>query len=180
MKRAKWILPALLVLACAAAALPALASRQAAPQRVDCGLKAFDIYFWPHGHPAVPSLGFPAFAPTHLELYVKGSLANTATKSVVTSTGGGFAKTCKKVAASPLAPPATSLKRVAKTRRIRCAFPSKVELQLIPAGGAFGYTLVANPLGKKTTLVSVLLKGTSSYARFSGKYCKATPIAGVP
>jgi hypothetical protein len=176
----KRIVPAVILLACGLAALPALASRQSAPQRVDCGLKAFDIYFWPHGHPAVPSLGFPAFAPTHLELYVKGSVANNATKSVVTTTGGGFAKTCKRVAAAPLSPPAASLKRVTKTRRIRCTFPAKVELQLLPAGGAFGYKLVANPLRGKTTLVSVLLKGTASAARFSGKYCKATPIAGVP
>jgi hypothetical protein len=179
MKLAKRIVPVIALLACAFAA-PALASHQAGPQRVDCNLKAFDIYFWPHGHPAVPSLGFPAFAPTHLELYVKGSVAGNATKSVVTTTGGGFAKTCKAVVAAPLAPPAATLKTVTKTRRIRCTFPSKVELQLLKASGAFGYRLVVNPLKAKTTLVSVLLKGSSSSARFSGKYCKATPIPGVP
>ena len=64
-----------------------------------------------------------------------------------------------------------------KTRRIRCTFPAKVELQLLKAG-AFGYRLVANPLRAKTTLVSVLLKANELVGALLGQVLQGD--AGSP
>jgi len=36
----------------------------------DCATKKFRILFWPKGHPAVPSAGFPAFPTPHVEVYM--------------------------------------------------------------------------------------------------------------
>jgi hypothetical protein len=47
----------------------ALAKTDRADVRGLCNSKGVDIYFWPQGHPAIPAIGFPAFAPTHTEIY---------------------------------------------------------------------------------------------------------------
>jgi hypothetical protein len=67
------------------------------PVRTACSATAIDVYFCPHGHPAVPSLKFPAFAPPHIEIYRACSHANGAQLGYGDSNSGSFAKTCKAV-----------------------------------------------------------------------------------
>src|SRR3954464_7582004 len=56
--------------------LPSLAGGSTADVRVNCKASAIDVYFWPHGHPAVPAYKFPASPPPHLEVYRRGSPAS--------------------------------------------------------------------------------------------------------
>ncbi len=61
-----------LVLAVALVATTATASgRPAGGAQASCG-KRMTFLFWPKGHPAVPSVGFPKLRAPHLEIY-KGS-----------------------------------------------------------------------------------------------------------
>ena len=57
------ILRTALLLAIAPAALASTAVAGTAPTRNVCNAAKIDVYFWPHGHPMVPSLGFPGGVP---------------------------------------------------------------------------------------------------------------------
>jgi hypothetical protein len=47
----------------------AIPSSGAAGIEADCSASATFVLFWPHGHPAVKSLGFPPFQTPHIEVY---------------------------------------------------------------------------------------------------------------
>ena len=54
-----------------APALVLVATAGATPsERIACGIKSLDFYFWPRGHAAVPELGFPDLPTPHLEVYM--------------------------------------------------------------------------------------------------------------
>ena len=50
-----------------------VSSSQAATSRIACGQKSVTFLFWPHGHPAIASVGFPQFLVPHMEIYKPGS-----------------------------------------------------------------------------------------------------------
>jgi hypothetical protein len=50
-----------------------VSSSQAATSRIGCGQKSVTFLFWPHGHHAIPSVGFPEFLVPHMEIYKPGT-----------------------------------------------------------------------------------------------------------
>lgn len=67
MKRAA--LFAAFVLALIASTASAVTGPNAETVRSNCAARGITLYFWPKGHSAIPSIGFPAFATPHLEVY---------------------------------------------------------------------------------------------------------------
>jgi hypothetical protein len=112
-----------------------------APARTDrpgdrgvCNATGVDVYFWPQGHPAIPAIGFPAYAPTHAELYKPrdvsdaGALGYMDVGNVVLSPS-----LCSPVsdAAMTFAAGATPQTTTA-TQKVRCLFAANVDLRMGP------------------------------------------------
>jgi hypothetical protein len=178
MRRLALVATSLLISAGLAASVPA-GDRAATVGPVACGTaKQFTYLFWPQGHPAIPSVNFPAFPIPHLELY-KGSDAtfpNAATAAVVNAqTGGGFARSCKAAKqgrAAPIQKPRTTT----QTGALTCTFPRAPLQTILKAAGGFVLLTVepAKPgtTGKPQVEVSVTIKATGSTLAFDAKVCK--------
>src|SRR4051794_36702750 len=107
-------------------AASAFARDQASPAGPGaCGTpKQVTYLFWPQGHPAIPSVNFPAFPTPHLELYkgAAGTYPNSASAGFVSAeSAGGFAKACRAVKLGRLAP-LTRPKTSATTGAITCSY----------------------------------------------------------
>jgi hypothetical protein len=96
-----------------------------------CNAKGVDIYFWPEGHPAIPAIGFPAFAPTHTEFYKPHDVTNTGALAYVDPTQGGISgNQCTAVADTPLAIAAgTPTQTTTTTQKLRCTFAANAEIR---------------------------------------------------
>jgi hypothetical protein len=148
----------------------------AGPTRTECGATAIDVYFWPHGHPAVPSFGFPAYAPAHIEIYRAGSRANSAQLAFADAKGGGFAKTCKS-----LPPASTSFKgstgSATTARKITCHLSASAEFtatSLAPGTVSIGVQSGSS----STTVLMITFHGRTASAGWTSA-CTATPVPGV-
>jgi hypothetical protein len=81
----------------------AVASSAVAGLEADCSASPTFVLFWPHGHPAVKSLGFPSFPPPHVEVYRNNghgnaSFGNADFVGFVSATGGPVLRgPCKRV-----------------------------------------------------------------------------------
>jgi hypothetical protein len=148
--------------------------------RAACGIKQFDVYFWPHGHPEVPALGFPAYAPPHLEIYLRGSVANAAQRGYVDASTAGFAKSCAtKIDDSARWAGGPTARRVAAAR-VRCRFPWTVDFQTFPGQPTPSQQLFVTRGESAKSYLYVSIGQSGSYATFDKRYCAATPIAGIP
>src|SRR5580765_4275782 len=133
---------ALLATACLAAWSTG-ARGQTEDVRVTCNSRGIDVYFWPHGHPFVKAYKFLKFGPPHLEVYRRGSVQTKSFFLFVSATNYNYANTCE-LATNPLptrwggGPKAT----ISATRRVRCSFPSVVQLKIVPHGTTGGLRVV--------------------------------------
>jgi hypothetical protein len=105
-----------------------LAGTGAESNRVACRAKAIDIYFWPKGHPAIPSLGFPAFRSPHVEVYRAGRVAGTAQLAYLSAKGAAFAKSCKNVGDTATRWASAKKRLTSAQVRIRCRLAQPMEL----------------------------------------------------
>jgi hypothetical protein len=110
----------------------ATAQTDRAGERNLCNAKGVDIYFWPEGHPAIPLIGFPAFAPTHTEVYKPRDVTSTAALAYLDPTQVGFsASQCSAAADTPLAIAAgTPTQTTTATQKLRCTFTANAEIRL--------------------------------------------------
>ena len=123
------------VLAVFAIAVPTSSSQRAAAQnRVTCGLtKQATFLFWPLGHPAVPSVGFPEFLFPHLEIYRPGAAYPNSNFLGFAAFANGqaatqFAKTCKSVVgAKPLRARIAHSKTSTEATALTCRFARAVQ-----------------------------------------------------
>ena len=178
MRRLALVATSSLISAGLAASAPA-GDRAATVGPVACGTaKQFTYLFWPQGHPAIPSVNFPAFPIPHLELY-KGAdptFPNTAFAAGVNAqAGGGFAPGCK-AAKQGRAGPLSRPKTTTETGELTCTFP-RAPLQTInKASGGYVLTTVepAKPgaAGKPQIEVLVTIKAMGSTLAYDGKVCK--------
>jgi hypothetical protein len=174
------LLTAAIVAVAVFAAWASSAGSQTSDVRVNCKGKAIDIYFWPHGHPAVKAYKFPAYTPPHLEVYNGGSFASKSFFVFVSATSYNYANTCV-LATNPLGTswgggPKTT---VASTRRIHCRFPVLVQLKIIPQGGKVGSRLVVARGGSPKEYLSAKVKGKGSTLTYDSRYCSASKVPGV-
>jgi hypothetical protein len=113
-----------------AASAPAKTER--ANVRGVCNVQGIDIYFWPQGHPAIPAIGFPAFAPPHVEFYKPRDVTSSGALAYMDLTQTGISPNlCGAVAdtvmafASGATPQTTNL-----TQKIRCSFTGNVDIRM--------------------------------------------------
>jgi hypothetical protein len=96
-----------------------------------CNAKGVDIYFWPQGHPAIPAIGFPAYAPTHTEIYKPHDLSNTGALAYLDPGQSGFSSSqCSAVNDTPLTIAAgTPTQTTTATQKLRCTFAANAEIR---------------------------------------------------
>src|SRR2546421_1211761 len=105
--------------------------------RVRCGVSTLTFLFWPQGHQAIPSIGFPAFPVPHLEVYRTdptfpngNQVAYAGLTADRTRAGGAFAKSCAAVAARSFKP-MPSARTTADTTQLVCKFPKAAQLDYV-------------------------------------------------
>lgn len=166
---------ALALLTLLAALAAAGVAHAAAAGRVACGTKSLDFYFWPHGHGAVASIGFPAYPPPHMEVYKGGSVADKDELAFVGAGTGGFAKSCKKVADTVTRWGGGPLKTVTTPGKASCTFPQTAEEKLI-AGAAGSAQLIITLGHTPATVLYASVAATGSKLQLDTRYCRFTAI----
>lgn len=184
-------------LAVAAAGAPAAPSRPLARGAVCAGQSSVDVYFWPRGHPAVPEIGFPAFAPPHLELYRAHDVSNAGFLAYADATRANTSAACAAGGAPPAwggGPAATT----ADQQRLSCTLPGAADARRGPWTRVVTKTRFVRVKGKRrkrVTRTTVLLGSTftlsvdagalvlarigfsSSSLRWDTRYCRAVPLS---
>ncbi len=97
-----------------------------------CNAKGVDIYFWPQGHPAIPAIGFPAYAPTHTEMYKPHDVSNTGQLAYLDPAQSGISgNQCSGTSDTPLTIAAgTSTQTTTATQKLRCTFAANAEIRV--------------------------------------------------
>jgi hypothetical protein len=167
------------ILVGALTAVAATASPAAQARRVVCGGKALDFYFWPQGHPAIPKIGFPAFAPPHMEIYRGGSVANNAELAYIGTSSAAFAKSCRPVGDMVTKWGGGTAQSTTARAKLSCTFRSAVELKAIP-GTPGSEQLIVTKGHTPNTLVYASIGTAGSRLNFDSRYCKLVPIPGLP
>jgi hypothetical protein len=158
--------------------LPSLAGGSISDVRVKCAARGIDVYFWPHGHPAVPAYKFTKYAPPHLEVYKRGTPASKNVFVFVSGTAFNYANTCD-LATNP-APTSWGggpKKTVAATSRVRCTFPATVQLKIIPLGGTSRLAVLRG--GGAREVLDATIKPKGSALTYDSRYCRAAKVPGV-
>src|SRR5438132_6440942 len=155
--------------------------------RVTCGVSTLTFLFWPQGHQAIPSIGFPAFQVPHLEVYRTdpafpsgNQVAYAGLTADRTRAGGAFAKSCAAVAARSFKP-TPSVRTTADTTRLVCKFPKAARLDYVTTDSPASVTMRAFvPIKTKkrkpaalTLVVSAHLENTTAALKYDAKLCKA-------
>ena len=126
----------LLVAALLLAALAGTAAAQTerGSLRGQCSSTSVDIYYWPQGHPAVPALGFPAFAPAHVEFYKSRDVANAGQLAYTDVARSALSPIqCTRVADKPFPiPVGTATQTTATTQKLRCTAAADAEIRIGP------------------------------------------------
>ena len=156
------------------AASTAAASPTGTVARYNCGAKAMTFYFWPQGHAAIPSIGFPEFLTPHLEAYVTGG---PQVGYVDFKGGNGFAKSCKKKA-DLAAHFAGAKKTIAKTMLVKCTLPAAAELSTVKSAG--GYSMLVAVGHTARLAASVTMKSTGSKLTYDPHLCRTSPAPAAP
>jgi hypothetical protein len=161
-----------LAAAVAAAVLLAAAGSAAAATvtRVDCSRKDITLFFWPDGHEAIPSLGFPEFLLPHAEVYKSASSYPAANQLALVQADGGTA------VSTGCAPAGRRRARrfdepPRKTRRattLRCRARRSSKLELVSDPGRSGTLRVW--YGTKLGVVAKLAESGSTLS-FDRGYC---------
>jgi hypothetical protein len=125
------LLLAALICSALAAITPPSGGGKLPPIRAVCtGGAGLDVYFWPHGHSAVPALGFPAFAAPHVELYQSRDVAGSAQLAYLARNQYQLMRTCSSAGMEYAAPAVESAVTSTSERKIRCAFAGNVDVRL--------------------------------------------------
>jgi hypothetical protein len=168
----------LLVLLALVAGSLASARPTAADARFRCGVKAIDIYFWPRGHRFLPAYQFPAYAPAHVEIYKKGVTTKRGFLLFLSAGSRIVARGCRSAGDKVVTHwDGGPIKVVKKARRIRCSFPTKVQLRAVPVLDgqrlvvAFGHT--------SRSVLFAEIKRRGSIADYDSRYCRDAAVPGV-
>jgi hypothetical protein len=146
--------------------------------RFRCGVKAIDIYFWPRGHAALSAYPFPAYRPAHVTIFKKGTTSKRGFLLFVSAGSRIVAPGCRSVR-DKLATrwDGGPINVVKKARRIRCSFPTKVQLRAVPVVGGQRLVVVFGETSR--TVLFAGIKPRGSVADYDSRYCRDAVIAGV-
>ena len=160
--------------AAALAAVTALPATAAGATEAQCNSKAGSYLFWPHGHPAVPGVGFPAFPTPHLELYGglhRTSFPPSAQDAYLDSTGAAaVAKRCRRSGAGFIDAHVNHARSTRKTHEIECNFKHHVSYRLAKVRGGSRLQTV---LSGGAVVVDVKMGSSGSSITWDKRYCKA-------
>jgi hypothetical protein len=166
----------LVLLVSALVALTAAPSIAAGGIEAQCNSKTGSYLFWPHGHPAIPSVGFPAFPTPHLELYSgqrTKSFPDAAEDAYIDATGAaGAAKHCRKTAAGFINASVNHSRSTKSTHEISCNFKNHVSYRISKTSkGARLQTVLSG----SAVVVDVKMAPHGSSITWDKRYCKAEP-----
>jgi hypothetical protein len=168
----------LLVVVALAAGSLASARPSASDARFRCGVKAIDIYFWPQGHGVLSAYPFPAYRPAHVAVYEKGRTTRRAFLLFVTEGSRIVARGCR--AAGDKAATRWDggpIKLVKKARRIRCSFPTKVQLRAVPVVGGQRFVVAFGHTTRSVAFADI--KRRRSTLVYDRRYCRDVAVPGV-
>jgi hypothetical protein len=158
--------------------------REAGPiPAVHCSVQRIQIFFWPHGHPAIQGLGFPPYAPPHLEIYRARSVASSAFLAFMSANGYSAGSSCVKTTDTATQPLHRGLRFVTTTkrRRLTCFFHATVfGFQFVPTkdsnGNVVGEQLRVMGGGKADTLVTANISATGAKLKYAARACRPLAI----
>ena len=163
------------LLALALAAIAAVSAGGAPAQRIACGVKALDFYFWPKGHPAIPELGFPEFPTPHLEVYTSAAPGRLGRQlAYMSASDFRLVEGCPEKGATATrwgGGPTKTLRRA--TNKLHCTFPRRVELLVEPAAGGIALAVTLGHTASAAATASLDHRGAR--LDYDPRYCKIVP-----
>jgi hypothetical protein len=144
-------------------------------QEAQCGAKADSFLFWPHGHPAIPSIKFPNFRTPHLELYQgvhRASFPDAAEDAYIDSTGAaGVAKRCRHHSSGFVNARVNQARSTTSTHEIICNFHHLVSYRYsgTPGRGSHLQTILSGA----AVVVDVKMGPSGSSITWDRRYCTA-------
>jgi hypothetical protein len=153
---------------------------QAAPKQVSCRQSLVIVLFWPHGHGAIPSVGFSADRKPHVEIYKYGTRGYPRGNFLAYGAANGktrFGAACKTKIAVPAVGPIPSRLTAKKARAFSCRVPKNALLRMRPIKNGFQIDLGSPPpLGSPgERIVSAKLHAQGSVVDFSRGSCNPGP-----
>src|SRR3954454_11109902 len=112
----------------------ALARPAAQGVRGVCDSASVDVYYWPDGHPALSAVGFPAFAPAHVELYAAHDVSNAGQLAYMDVVRSALSpRLCSSVGGKPLAFTVRAVTRsTATAQKLRCTLATDAQVRIAP------------------------------------------------
>ena len=137
----------------ALAALVSVAPASATPltdARADGCATSMTFLVWPHGHPAIPAIGFGDMTTPHMEIYKGGGGAYANARFLAWAAGGATPEpspsttpACLSFASVPKSPkPIGTMSVLARTAAITCKFPGSGSIDIErTSGGSHRYRI---------------------------------------
>ncbi len=157
-----------------AAASGTNSATQAAPKQEACGQTLVIVLFWPHGHGAIPSVGFSADRTPHLEFYKYGK--NGYPKRNFLAYGAAnrktrFAKACTPILGAGPTNPILRRLTLRKARALSCRLPKNAVVRMRPVGTRFQIDVGSSVV----RVVSAKLRKDGSTLDYSRASCNSGP-----
>jgi hypothetical protein len=137
----------------ALAALVSVAPASAAPRtdaRADGCATSMTFLVWPHGHPAIPAIGFADMTTPHMEIYKGGGGTYANAQFLAWAAGGttpepspSTTPACLSFASVPKSPkPIGTMSVLARTAAVSCKFPGSGSIDIERrSGGSHRYRI---------------------------------------
>jgi hypothetical protein len=141
----------------------------ATPKSVNCGTSQQTVLFWPHGHSAIGSVGFPKIKTPHLEVYTPGAGYPSSNFQLYADSKGGVdpSASCGHGARRNVAGPAAA-KTIKAKRAVTCTGDATVVYDIKKSKS--GVTVVGRTSAKALWRASLRKKGASKLT-FNSKLC---------
>jgi len=143
--------------------------------RVVCPGGSTTVLFWPHGHPAIPSIRFPSFPSPHIEVYKTGpQYVNNDFRAYVGPGAGSWGPQCRGTSGIP------SPNRIAKAAKLSaqaalvCRFKSPaIQLERADGGGRSTLKIFVGT----QLYVAAVVQGAGSFVSYNTTLCspRASP-----
>jgi hypothetical protein len=166
----------------ALAALVSVAPASATPltdARADGCATSMTFLVWPHGHPAIPAIGFGDMTTPHMEIYKGGGGAYANARFLAWAAGGATPEpspsttpACLSFASVPKSPkPIGTMSVLARTAAITCTFPGSGSIDIErTSGGSHRYRIrILLSGGRLAAQASVTPTGVK--LRYPAKLC---------
>jgi hypothetical protein len=173
MRRAALVGVSALAVALAAVASTNSATRTA-PKQEACGQTLVIVLFWPHGHGAIPSIGFAADRTPHVEIYKYGKNGYPKRNFLAYGAANGktrFAKACTPIPGAGPTNPILRRLTLKKARAISCRLPKNAVVRMRRVGTRFQID-VGTPVVR---VISAKLRKQGSTLDYSRASCNSGP-----